>query len=253
MLRRTKEFDRANTIDEIFSGILPDHHFIMKTNDKFKQHRRWLQDIMTHDFLHQVAAPRVYTAFGDLMGLWGEKTRLAEGHPFAPAEDVYRAALDAAWNVIFGANPSNNATRLQLEYCASIKAIEQPGDKDKEVHIPHAQDPAIFKAVITLTDSLAVAVQSPLPAEAHWVIRQFPYMRKAKAVKDKFMKEEVEKSLQRFAGKGANEIEATCGKDEILRREMLLSEKEGRAPLYHSKGMYDEVLHAPEMYETFPY
>jgi hypothetical protein len=63
LLRRTKEFDRASFVSDIFLGLLPEHHISMKTNDTFKQHRRWLQDLMTPAFLHDVAAPRIYTTF----------------------------------------------------------------------------------------------------------------------------------------------------------------------------------------------
>jgi len=214
----------------------------MKTTDVFKQQRRWLQDLMTHDFLQKVAAPRVYASFEDLMKLWAEKSRLAEGHPFAPSQDVNRAALDAVWGVMFAADPSNNATRAQFQYFASIKALDLPSDVDKEVQIPQGPDPVIFKAITALVMSVGLTAKVPLPALAHWLLRQFPYMRKLKAVKDEFLKGEVEKSLQRFAGTVGDDIQVNCGTDEVLRREKLLSENEGRAPLYHSKGMYDEVL-----------
>ncbi|PMD44624.1 cytochrome P450 [Hyaloscypha variabilis F] len=242
LLRRTKEFDRSTLFSDVFSGIVPNHHAIMKTTDVFKQQRRWLQDLMTHDFLQKVAAPRVYASFEDLMKLWAEKSRLAEGHPFAPSQDVNRAALDAVWGVMFAADPSNNATRAQFQYFASIKALDLPSDVDKEVQIPQGPDPVIFKAITALVMSVGLTAKVPLPALAHWLLRQFPYMRKLKAVKDEFLKGEVEKSLQRFAGTMGDDIQVNCGTDEVLRREKLLSENEGRAPLYHSKGMYDELF-----------
>jgi hypothetical protein len=242
LLRRNKEFGRSKLIIDVFSGVLPEHHIIMQTNDTFRQHRRWLQDLMTPDFLHQIAAPRIYTAFRDLLKLWGEKSRLAERHPFAPAEDVYRAALDAVWNVMFLADPSNSATRTQLLYCSSIVSLNLPSDVDKEAHIPHTSDPEIFHSVITLTESMGISGNSPVPRIAHRFLSQMPYMRKAYAVKEKFVKEEVERTLDKFVGKPANEWDPTCAMDDILRREMLLSEKEGRTPMFHSRGMYDEVL-----------
>ncbi|KAE9378358.1 cytochrome P450 [Stipitochalara longipes BDJ] len=242
LLRRTKEFDRSTLFSDVFSGIVPNHHAIMKTTETFKQHRRWLQDLMTHEFLHQVAAPRVYASFEDLMKLWGEKLRLAEGHPFAPAQDVNRAALDAVWSVMFASDPSNSATRAQFQHCASIKALNLLSNIDREVYIPQRSDPVIFKSITALVTSVGATAKSPLPALAHWLLRQFPYMRKAKAVTDKFLKAEVQKSLQKSAGKAADDIQISCGTDEILRREKVLAEKEGRAPLFHSKWMYDELF-----------
>lgn len=46
LLRRTKEFDRANFLGDIFLGLMPKFHISMKSdNGEFKQHRRWLQDL----------------------------------------------------------------------------------------------------------------------------------------------------------------------------------------------------------------
>lgn len=83
LLRRTKEFDRSDMVGDAFLGLMPEHHIFMKTNDIFKRNRQWLKDLMTHDFLHQVAAPRIYTAFADLARLWEEKSvggRKAKDH-----------------------------------------------------------------------------------------------------------------------------------------------------------------------------
>lgn len=243
LLRRTKEFDRSKFFGDIFSGLLPEHHLIMPTNDTFKRHRRWLQDLMTPDFLHKTAAPRIYAAFADLINLWSEKSRLAEGHPFAAPEDVYRATLDAVWSVMFGTDPSNNATRAQAQLCSSIKDLNLPSDVDKEVHIPEAPDPPIFKAIVTLAESIETSTKSPVPRLAYWFLRQMPYMRKAIAINWEFVKGEVEKTKNKFMSIAPSEWEVSCAIDDIMRREMLLSEKEGRPPMFHSRAMYDEVIH----------
>ena len=67
-LRRTKEFDRTTAQSNIFAGVVPEHHIGMKTADpRYKQHRRWLQDLMTPAFLHEIAAPHIQAAFEDLI------------------------------------------------------------------------------------------------------------------------------------------------------------------------------------------
>jgi hypothetical protein len=250
LLRRTKEFDRSKFFGDVFSGLVPEHHIVMPTNDTFKQHRRWLQDLMTPYFLNKTAAPRVYAAFGDLVKLWGEKARLTEGHPFAPSEDVFRATLDAVWSVMFGTDPSTNATGAQTRLCFSIKSLDLPSDVDKEVHIPEAPDPPIFKTIVTLAESIETSTKSPVPRMAHWFLRQMPYMRKAITFSLEFVKVEVEKTRKRFMGIPANEWEVSCALDDMLRREMLLSGKEGRQPMFHSRAMYDEVL-TPPLRPTF--
>jgi hypothetical protein len=73
-----------------------------------------------------------------------------------------------------------------------------------------------------------------------------PYMRKASAIKEKFLKEEVDKTLNKLVGNSpaakAIDMDVNCALEDILRREMLLSEKEGRPPIFHSRDIYDEVV-----------
>ena len=241
LLRRTKEFDRANFMGDIFLGLLPEHHISMKTDNTFKQHRRWLQDLMTPAFLHGVSGPQIYVAFMDLVNLWEEKSRLAEGHPFEASEDLYRTALDAVWTAVFGADPSNSITVAQHRICASMSSVQLPSSIDQVAEFPTAPNPPAMQSILTLTASLETSLKSPLPGLAHWFLRQTSEMKKALAIKDNFIKAEVEKTKERFEGQHENEREARCALDEVLKRELLLSEKENRAPMFHSRAMYDEV------------
>lgn len=213
----------------------------MRTDNTFKQHRRWLQDLMTPAFLHGVAGPQIYTAFTDLLELWDQKLRLAEGHPFEASSDIYHTALDAAWAAVFGADPSNSNIRAHLKICSSTQSLELPSNMDKEVSLPTAPNPAAMQSIITLADSLETSIKSPVPKIAHWFLRQTPSMRKAKVIKDNFIKNEVEKTKQRFAAQVESDREVRCAMDDIIRREILLSEKENRTPMLHSRAMYDEV------------
>jgi cytochrome P450 len=242
MLRRTKEFDRSNFFGDVFLGLLPENHVSMKTNETFKQHRRWLQDLMTPGFLYQVAAPQIYTAFVDLLKLWEEKSRLAKGRPFLASDDVRRAALDAVWASVFGTDPSNSTIRVQLQRCSSMKTLNLPSNADEVADFPGAPNPPAIQAIETLTDSLETSIKSPLPVIAHWFLRKMPSMRNAYAVKENFIKEEVERTKNRFMAKEGKDREVRCAMDDILRREMLLSKKEGRVPMFHSRAMYDEIF-----------
>lgn len=95
LLRRSKEFDRGALAYDIFGGILPESHVWMRSNETFKRSRKWMQDLMAPAFLLGVAGPQIYTAMSELMDLWEEKARLAQGHPFEASGDLYHAALDA--------------------------------------------------------------------------------------------------------------------------------------------------------------
>lgn len=59
---------------------------------------------------------------------------------------------------------------------------------------------------------------------------------------------EVEKTKERFEGKSENNTDVRCAMDDIIRREILLSEKENRAPMLHSRTMHGEVGQAGNAY-----
>ncbi|KAL5323528.1 hypothetical protein ACEPPN_008066 [Leptodophora sp. 'Broadleaf-Isolate-01'] len=243
LLRRTKEFDRSNFFGDIFLGLIPKHHISMKTpEEQFKKHRRWLQDLMTPAFLQKIAAPQIYTSCLDMLDVWEEKSRIAQGHPFEAPNDVYRAALDAVWFLVFGADISNSTTKATLRGLSSIQNLELPINTDTEAKIPDAPLPESMAAVVHLTETLETSVKSPIPVLVHWVIRQLPSYRKATAIKDNFIRDEVEKTRIRFEGRSEKDLDVRCAMDDIMRRELSACEKEGRAPMFHSRAMYDEIF-----------
>lgn len=196
---------------------------------------------MTPGFLHGIAAPRIYTAFEDMLDVWQEKERLAQGHAFQAPSDVYHAALDAVWSLVFGADISNSTTKSALRSLSSIQNVDLPSNLDKEVVIPETPLPAGMAAVVSLVDTLAISVTSPMPVLTHWVIRQLPQYRRNHRIRDNFIRDEVEKTRLRFEGKAEKDLEVRCAMDDIMRRELIACEKEGREPMYHSRAMYDEV------------
>lgn len=254
LMRRTKEFDRSDFFIDIFSGLLPDHHIWMKTNDTFKAHRRLLQDLMTPAFLQQVAAPHVYSAAMDLVKLWEEKLRLTKDHPFSAASDIYHAALDSVWGFTFGTESGVSTTKAQLQLLSSLQALDLPADVSKPANVPSGPNPPAFDAVLTLTESLEVTVRSPLPRLHHWFLRQLPYMRRAKACKDNMIADELAKAESRLTHGAEADQGVRCALDDVLRREFLAAQKEGRPPMHNTRTIYDEVLnfssHTPSLLDT---
>lgn len=196
---------------------------------------------MTPAFLQKIAAPQIYTSCLDMLDVWEEKSRIAQGHPFEAPNDVYRAALDAVWFLVFGADISNSTTKATLRGLSSIQNLELPINTDTEAKIPDAPLPESMAAVVHLTETLETSVKSPIPVLVHWVIRQLPSYRKATAIKDNFIRDEVEKTRIRFEGRSEKDLDVRCAMDDIMRRELSACEKEGRAPMFHSRAMYDEV------------
>ncbi|KAH8589830.1 cytochrome P450 [Bisporella sp. PMI_857] len=227
---------------DISGGVTPKNHFCMRTDDEFKRHRRWVQGLMTPGFLNGVAAPHIYHVCLDFLQLWEQKSRLAQGYPFAAAQDVHRVALDAIWTIVFGTDPSNSTTEAQLELYLPIEKVNLPSHENAEAVLPYAPYPAAIQSVLTLTQSVETSLKSPVPKLAHLALRQTSTMKNAYRVKEKFIKEEIEKALDRFKKKSEKENDVRCAVDDILRREILLAEKEKRATALHSRGIYDEIL-----------
>lgn len=196
---------------------------------------------VTPAFLNQIAAPHLYEACLDMLQLWEQKSEIAQGHPFNAPGDVFHAALDAVWAFVFGADASNSATKASIRGLSSAKELALPSNIDTEAPIPESPLPASMQSIVTLSASLETSMKSPLPVLAHWLLRQTPSMRKAMAIKDNLIREEVDKTKNRFAGKMEKDLDVKCAMDDILRRETLSAEKEGRAPMFHSRAMYDEV------------
>ncbi|EHK22059.1 uncharacterized protein TRIVIDRAFT_53637 [Trichoderma virens Gv29-8] len=243
MLRRSKEFDRSPFWGEVSGSIIPDCHVHMPTNARFKRQRRWLQGLMTPAFLHDVAASHIYDICLDLIELWDQKSRLTQGRPFAAADDVTYIALDAIWRIVFGAESSVSTTKNQLELYSSIQTVHLPEDPNAEVILPRAPCPPQIQSIITLEESGETSLKSPFPKIAHWFIRQTSGYRNAYNIKEKAISDELSKALRRReVVKSEKDRKVNSAIDDLLYRESLLAEKEGRAPQPLSRGIHDEIL-----------
>lgn len=242
LIRRTKEFDRSKFIADVSGGIVPESHFCMQTNDKFRKHRKWVQGIMANGFLQDVAAPFIYEAGRDLLQLWEQKARLANGNPFAASEDVYCTTMDSVWPIVFGADPTNSNTKAQLRLYTTITDVQLPSDPNAEAVLPRAPHPEIVQSFLNIMHSVEACIKSPVPILSHWLLRQTPAMKKSFRVKDRLIGQEIDKAVERAMGKSEADKEIKCAVDDIVRREMHMAKKENRAPEFKSKGMSDEVF-----------
>jgi hypothetical protein len=175
-----------------------------------------------------------------LIDLWTEKTEMAKGHPFSAFHDIYNAALDAIVAATFGLDGEKNTTSTQIEFLSnpSASTVRVSKDTDEAVDFPQAPNPPEFDAILTLTESLEPTIKSPVPRLHHWFLRQMPYMRKARALKESLINGQIEKATKRFA---EGDIEKRCALDDVMHREMTAAKKEARAPVYTTRPISDEV------------
>ncbi|KAL7940528.1 cytochrome P450 [Trichoderma barbatum] len=250
MLRRTKEFDRSYYWSEVSGSVMPESHIFKRINDDhFKRQRRWVQGLMTPRFLNDVAASHIYNVCLDFMQLWEQKSRLAQGHPFAAAHDVYYVALDAIWTIVFGPeSPSaQTTTRAQVELLSAVKTLPLPQNKDTVMELPRAPCPETLQSVIELAESYESTVKSPWPRISHWILRQTSgTYKRAFKIKENFIEREITKAIKRAQGKSESlDIPTSNIKsaiDDMIDKETALAEKEHRKAEIMSRSFFDEIL-----------
>ncbi|KKY33983.1 putative cytochrome p450 [Diaporthe ampelina] len=244
VLRRAKDFDRSMFFNDAFGGVLPNHHIIQPTNQKFRQGRRLLADTMTTGFLNKVAAPSLHRHILKLMDLWRIKSKAAKGYAFWVAEDINHMALDSIWDVAFGSQLLSIPTEIEL--LSSIPKFEMPAAADEPMVFPAPDYNSAVKSMKVITHTLDATVTSPMPKQTHWLISMTPSYRRARAHKERLIRERLEDAKARLLGRGdhsAGEFAGiTSAVDHMVRREAQAAAKEGRAPQYDSASARDEMF-----------
>lgn len=245
LMRRGKEFDRAYTVHHLFKGIVPNHHIVEKTNAVWKSHRRLLQDLMSPGFLDGVAAPVVYHHASNLVRLWDMKAQIAQGRPFMAATDIYNTALDAVHGFTYGQGFEHRAIQPTLEYFERTSQetrenLRGSGGVDDAVEFPTQNLDEVTKATITITSTFADVQTSPI-AYLKWpVLMRMPKLVKAKEIRDNSIRKEIKTAVER-AQTHPDPSAVRSAVEHMVRRETTLADKEGRAPDYFSRAMFDEV------------
>ncbi|ROT40788.1 cytochrome P450 [Sodiomyces alkalinus F11] len=250
LLRRTREFDRSSFTADLMApaGYF---HIRYKTDRKWKAARRWLQDLMTPGFLHTVAAPAIYEKTLDLVQLWKVKNRLADGRPFAADLDMHCASLDAVMAFTFGDRIRYSAIAPQVDILEHLEKTDVGGvsaDRDEPVRFPKADLHEFIVAATEGTVILEKIINSPTPKWTHWWMSLSPWYRNIFAVKDRFIREQVNLAVERFRHLEKNNTDidedaaTRSAVDHILLRERALAQKQERDPDFSSQQLIDEIF-----------
>ncbi|KAI7774563.1 cytochrome p450 [Diaporthe eres] len=244
VLRRAKDFDRSTFFKDAFGGVLPNHHIIQPTNEKFRAGRRLLADTMSSGFLHKVAAESLHRHILNLMDLWRIKSKAARGHAFAVAEDINHMALDSIWDVAFGSQLESITT--EIEFLSALPQFKVPAQADQPMVFPLPEYNSAVKSMKVMTHTLDATVTSPMPMQTHWLISITPSYRRALAHKDRLIRERLEDAKSRMllnrAEKTDEFTDITCATDHLVRREAQAAARESRAPQYDSPVASDELF-----------
>lgn len=251
LLRRNREFDRAPFFGEVLGGLIPKQHsHFLSTDDQFRRNRALINHLMAPTFVRDVSAPEMYKATEEMIRVWEVKCDKAGGRPFSAHHDLTYLALDAILASMFGIAEEDNITLQRLrEVQKWTPGIESTENADDPVPFPENEDilPPMSAAVITLSMSLTENQLSPMPPLTAWVMRKFPYMRKAIAIKEEYVRRKVDECIPIIETAGDNKGPSTTSQPRsalhsVLLRERETASKEGRRPEYHSRAINDEFI-----------
>ncbi|KAK4235980.1 cytochrome P450 [Achaetomium macrosporum] len=240
LLRRTKEFDRSGFFGDLIGGILPEQHIqFISSDDRFKKNRNLINHLMAPTFITQVLGPSLYKAVSTMIKVWELKCSMAEGRPFLAHHDITYMALDTIFMAMFGHPEAESNTTRRLQAVSQFTDLKLPASVDEPVEFPEGDIPEIFTAALTLANSVTDTQLSPAPRLTSWIIRKFPYMRKATAIKDQYIRDHVDESVRKI---NSGDEDPRTALHSVLLRERDVAAKEGRKPDYHKRGIADEFF-----------
>lgn len=253
LVRRAHEFDRSDLAIALLRGEMPNFHACLKTGPVWTAHRRLLQDIMSPEFLHGVAAPNMYKGACRLLELWRIKCAVAgEGRPFAANHDLSYATFDAIYDFGYGDGTEERALLEQLKLFRGLgeearDELRNSAAPEDPVDFPQAPLAPAMDAVLRTTENITKVAVTGFPGIAWRVLSCFPRVRRLRKLKDQFIQDQVDKAVERLAdGDNSSDTDSgysklKCALDLIIQRERALAAKENREPVYWSDSIKDEV------------
>ncbi|KAJ0333089.1 hypothetical protein COL922a_011075 [Colletotrichum nupharicola] len=199
MCMRRKEFDRGKILRDLFTGPSPNHQITMVTGDQWKANRRLLQDLMSPPFLQNVAAPAIYANVVNLINLWTEKTRIAEGRPFDIYQDIFYTALDAVTAFSFGEQFPHNATKPVADLIrdlseTQVARLRDGLSMDDAVKFPTVELDEVIQSILDVSINIERLHGSPWPVLKWRIIEKLPPLNKTMRVKNEFLVRELNKA-----------------------------------------------------------
>ncbi|KAG2000852.1 hypothetical protein GB937_010771 [Aspergillus fischeri] len=240
-INRQHEFDRSTYIGEVFGPLLPGNHIAyagycfsqrhqrpntalgtrMPSNDEFRAHRHLIRDTMSPSFLHDVVGPAIHSSTQDLLALWRERARLAQGRPFEADQDIIRNLVDVILVATFGFEVGAIASQTKL--ISGINKIDLPWNVDVPAIFPTAKDPQAFTSVRTLVDSLQIALRSPVPRQRlTFALKFYPSLVSARRWNKRMM---VKSAV-----------------DLLVQREAQMAKRQNRDVMYDTRVIRDELF-----------
>ena len=207
-------------------------------------------------FLHGVAAPNIYNSALNLIGLWELKARASQGRPFEAGDDMTYASLDAVSEFTFGNVFKDRALIPQQKHLGSLdentlQQLRDAAGQDGAVDFPKAPVHNFYQSIMHSCKKIGESIMWPRARLFWWFNRLKPSENIITRNRYAFLEDQVRLGVQRLEARnrgadnnGGGDEDFLSAIDLMLDRETKFAAKEGRAPIYHSQSIYDEVSHA---------
>lgn len=249
MLSRKNVFDRSSLFRDILGGAGEHHHILKKSGREWQNQRSLLADLMVPAFLHNVAAPHIYTAVHNIIDLWEAKTRIADGRPFRIDLDVDYLALDAVLAFTYGDSYPERAVVSQINALEAFsdkdilnlrKRAQKRGD-DAPLDFPPAPVHEDMTAILTMVHLAETLQSSVFPTFTWWWLSKTPKIRNAWARRDGLVASQIGKAVDRLRENGEDDTWLRNAVDLIVNRVRSFAKREGREPSYVNPMTLEEV------------
>ena len=234
------DFDRSSYIIDRFP-LFGDFHLNMKTTEDWKLSRHWSKDLLSPQYMNNVASPAIELATKRLIELWDGKSRLAKGKPFDMNRDVKGLSIDVILAYYFGDDMSDSILVREIEHLKHLDGSELSTGEHGSVIIPRAKLHEFCEGLIDLSHiitSLYTTVWPPTLA-AWWTRYISPHSRKYLSDKERAVRQLISSAVQRIQGKDEGKIKS--GLDHMVWREARAANKTGRSSKHSKQIMVDEV------------
>ncbi|KAH6950939.1 cytochrome P450 [Fusarium avenaceum] len=225
LLRRQREFDKAQTLVDVFYPIFPKGTLSQFTTPERKAQKRLWSEVMHPGFLRKNTAPNIYKAALDFVELWQLKAKVRGSEPFDVMHDLKNATLDAIWAALLGKSlGTTRAEIVKLQATVNGTNNQQPSNPETIVksEIDYVES-AIARNSRTFMPSLAQKLET-------WTPRYWKFRRRITTEITNITHDAVSHYKNLEASALETDNSGTCMMDLVLRRHNLLAIKAGKKP-----------------------
>ncbi|KAI6757042.1 hypothetical protein HG530_011640 [Fusarium avenaceum] len=236
LLRRQREFDKAQTLVDVFYPIFPKGTLSQFTTPERKAQKRLWSEVMHPGFLRKNTAPNIYKAALDFVELWQLKAKVRGSEPFDVMHDLKNATLDAIWAALLGKSlGTTRAEIVKLQATVNGTNNQQPSNPETIVksEIDYVES-AIARNSRTFMPSLAQKLET-------WTPRYWKFRRRITTEITNITHDAVSHYKNLEASALETDNSGTCMMDLVLRRHNLLAIKAANTLAWFLKLMESNV------------